>query len=432
MSAIATLRRLALWVFVGCGAIPSGARAADPPPPKFAWTIKALPVVTRWAGEPIHVSILVGPVAATGVVVTQPMLVERNTRRPIAPKGLRACPSSAQDCGDQPLNLPANSAAEVWLWGAEGAGVFEGSVTLAAKEKPEGDTVLMNVNSSSGEDKAWGVAAIFASVALTWLLTVYLRNLGNRAHLLVPAAIALRTMAGIRIQAQAGPQQLAVPKLLRRLEDIEQQLALPALQANGLPPRVPWPGPAFGGAGIDALRKHVQAQNDLLHALNILVQEGLQPARDLWATIPEDDTDARRKVCEAVSAMDALSQAAVAPAPDALRVTLRSIAAGMAASAKGGSARSLRDHLADAADSVGTPEQLLVQVTALGGAGWVFLLLVTTLAGAYILVLGPAGAGFGTVTDYAQCLLWGAGLPAGAQLMQSTSASIATSFGVTR
>lgn len=432
MSAIATLRRLALWVFVGCGAIPSGARAADPPPPKFAWTIKALPVVTRWAGEPIHVSILVGPVAATGVVVTQPMLVERNTRRPIAPKGLRACLSSAQDCGDKPLNLPANSAAEVWLWGAEGAGVFEGSVTLAAKEKPEGDTVLMNVNSSSGEDKAWGVATIFASVTLTWLLTVSLRNLGNRAHLLVPVAIALRIMAGIRMQAQAGPHELAVTKLLLRLEDIEQQLSLTALQANGLPPRVPWPGPALGGAGIDALRKHVQAQNDWLHALSILVREGLQPARDLWATIPEGDLDAQREVREAVSAMDALSHAAVAPSPEALRATLRSIIAGIPGGAEGSGARSLRDHLADAAGSVGTPDQLLVQVTALGAAGWVFLLLVTTLAGAYILVLGPAGAGFGTVTDYAQCLLWGAGLPAGAQLMQSTSASIATSFGVTR
>jgi uncharacterized membrane protein YgcG len=332
----------------------------------------------------------------------------------------------------QTLNLPANSPAEVWLWGAEGAGVYEGSVTLASKEKPEGDTVLMNVNSSSGKDKAWGVSAIFASVALTWLLTVYLRNLGNRAHLLVPAAIALRTMAGIRMQAQAGPQQLAVPKLLLRLEDIEQQLSLSALQANGLPPRVPWPGPALGGAGIDALRKHVQAQNDWLHTLNILVREGLQPARDLWATITEGDLDAQRKVREAVSAMDALTQAAVTPAPDVLRATLRSIAAGMAGGTKGGGARSLRDHLADAADSVGSPEQLLVQVTALGAAGWVFLLLVTTLAGAYILVLGPAGAGFGTVTDYAQCLLWGAGLPAGAQLMQSTTASVATSFGVTR
>ncbi|OYY27536.1 MAG: hypothetical protein B7X79_08505 [Acidovorax sp. 17-64-282] len=342
------------------------------------------------------------------------------------------CPSSAQDCVGQTLNLPANSPAEVWLWGAEGAGVYEGSVTLASKEKPEGDTVLMNVNSSSGKDKAWGVSAIFASVALTWLLTVYLRNLGNRAHLLVPAAIALRTMAGIRMQAQAGPQQLAVPKLLLRLEDIEQQLSLSALQANGLPPRVPWPGPALGGAGIDALRKHVQAQNDWLHTLNILVREGLQPARDLWATITEGDLDAQRKVREAVSAMDALTQAAVTPAPDVLRATLRSIAAGMAGGTKGGGARSLRDHLADAADSVGSPEQLLVQVTALGAAGWVFLLLVTTLAGAYILVLGPAGAGFGTVTDYAQCLLWGAGLPAGAQLMQSTTASVATSFGVTR
>lgn len=268
------------------------------------------------------------------------------------------------------------------------ADVSEGSVTLTAKEKPPGDIVPMNVNSSSGEDKVWGVAAIFASVVLTWLLTVYLRNLGNRAHLLVQAAIALRTLAGIRMQAQAGAERLAVPKLMLLLDDIEQQLWPTALQANGLPPCVPWPGATLGGA--------------------------------------------RSKVCEALSAMVALSKAAAAPAADALRATLRRIVAGMVAGAKGDGARSLRDHLADAAGSVGTPEPLLVQVTALGAAGWVFLLLVTTLAGAYVLVLGPAGAGFATVTDYEQCLLLGSGLPAGAQLMQSTTASVATSFGVTR
>ncbi|MCM2310699.1 MAG: hypothetical protein NDI84_04775 [Steroidobacteraceae bacterium] len=421
MSAILALRVLLVAAVVTASGLPGGVRAADPMAAKFTWTVKALPVVTRSPGEPVPVSIVVGPVPATGVVVMQSALVERISRRPLAPGGMRLCPTASQDCVGQPLSLPANGAAALWLWGADGVGVFEGTVTLAAREKPEGDAVTMTVNSSSGQHKGWGVAAILASIGLTWLLTVFVRNRANRAQLLLPAAIALRTLSAIRMQVEARVPELPAPKVLHRLEDIEQQLSLPVLQANGLPASVPWSGPPAGST-VDAYRKHVQAQNDWLLALSILVREGLQPAGDLWE---HTDDGARGQIRAAVMAMDGLSQAVVAPTADALRLALKGIFAAMTAGAKNGPPRA-------PAAQVGTPEQLLVQIAGLGAAGWVFLLLVTTLGGAYILVLGPAGAGFGTITDYAQCCLWGAGMPAGAQLMQSTTASIATSFGVAR
>lgn len=423
MNAVVTLRGFvlgALAVAAVC-AVPAGAAAVDPPPPKFAWTVKPTPVLTRSPGEPLPLSIVVGPVPASGVTVVQSALVERISRRPLAPAGLRLCPTAVKDCAGQPLDVPANSSAALWLWGAEGMGVYEGSVTVAAREKPEGDAVAMTVNSSSRASKAWGVAAIAFSIFLTWLLSVFVRNRANRAQLLLPVALTMRTLSTLRGQFDAGERQLPAPKVALRLADIESQLASPVLAANGLPPSVPWAGPP-AGPNVDAYRKHLQAQNDWLLAMTILVREGLQPAWDLWRLA---DAGARQQISKAVVDMDALSQAAVAPTPDAMRASLKNIVAAMTAGTKAG------PMLAPPVQ-VGTPEQLLVQVAGLSAAGWVFLLLVTTLGGAYILVLGPGGAGFGTVTDYAQCLLWGAGMPAGAQLMQASTASIATSFGVAR
>jgi hypothetical protein len=421
VNAIVALQSLLVAALVAASVTPGAVLAAEPPAAKFTWVVKSLPVVTTSRGEPIPVSIVVGPVPATGVAVMQSALVERVSRRPLARGGLRLCATAAQDCPGQPVNMPANEAAALWLWGADGVGVFEGSVTVSAKEKPEGDTVTMAVNSSSGGHKASGVAVILASILLTWLLTVLVRNRANRAQLLLPVAIALRTLSGVRKQVEAGAQGLPAIKVLEKLNDIEQQLSLPVLNANGLPSSVPWSGPPAGST-MDAYRKHVQAQNDWLLAVSILVREGLQPAWELWA---HSDDAARSQIRAAVAAMDALSQAVVAPTADALRLALKGILAASTPSGKDGRAR-------EQVARVGTPEQLLVQIAGLGAAGWVFLLLVTTLGGAYILVLGPAGAGFGTITDYAQCLLWGAGMPAGAQLMQSSTASIATSFSVTR
>lgn len=421
MNAIAALRGLLVAAFVAACAMPDGAGAAGTPAASFAWTVKAIPVMTRSPGEPIAISVVVGALPASGVAVVQSALVERIWKRPLAPTGLRLCRTATQDCSGQPLDLPANSAAALWLWGAEGIGVFEGSVTLAARERPDGDAVAMTVNSSSTARKLGGVVTLIASIFLTWLLAVVVRNYANRMQLMLPVSLALQTLSSLRDEVKAGEPQLPATKLLRKLDDIEGQLAIPLLENNGLPPRVPLAG-LSAGANLDAYKKHVQLQNDWLLAISVLVREGLQPAWDRWSSV---DAGTRLQLTKMVANIDALSHGITAPTVDAMRVALKDIAAPMVAGVKGGPLRAN-------VSQVGTPEQLLVQVAGLSAAGWAFLLLMTTLGGAYILVLGPAGAGFGTATDYAQCLLWGAGMPAGAQLMQSTTASIATTFGVTR
>lgn len=74
------------------------------------------------------------------------------------------------------------------------------------------------------------------------------------------------------------------------------------------------------------------------------------------------------------------------------------------------------------------PEILRVDIARLGVLSWLFIFLATTGAGAYILVFSGANAGFGTPLDYLLCLLWGLGLPAGAQLMNATTSTISSTF----
>jgi len=427
MRCTAAIRKLLACAFLVTATASFPAHAEQPPaPPRFTWVLKALPILTRVQREPIPVSVVVGPVTASNVTVLQAALVERNTRQPLAPAGMRLCRTAAADCAGQAMDLPANSSSQLWLWGGDGIGIFEGTVTLAAKERPEGDAVTMTVNSSTAGKKAWGVIAILVSVVATWLLTVWLRNRSNRKQLLLPVAIANQALGDVRIRVDAGPPAVSVPKVVLRLDDVEKQLSEPVLTANGLPSRVPGMGPATGAPTLDAYRKHVQAQSDWIQALAIIVREGLQPAWDAWSHAPDAAT--RQQWTGAISAMDALAVAATAPSADALRQALYNIIFAI----NGAGVKAMPPGAGGARDTVGTPEQLLLQIAGLGAAGWAFLLLVSTLGGAYILVLGPSGAGFGTLTDFVQCLLWGAGLPAGAQLLQSTTGSIATSFGVTR
>jgi hypothetical protein len=55
---------------------------------------------------------------------------------------------------------------------------------------------------------------------------------------------------------------------------------------------------------------------------------------------------------------------------------------------------------------------------------WILFGVIATLVGSYILVLGVPG--FGHLADYIFCILWGFGLPAGAQQLGQASLGTVT------
>ena len=394
-------------------------------PEKFSWTIKGGPIVAITAGNPIPISIAVGNVQARGISVFQAALIEKNTRRMLAPKGLRLCESATNDCVGMPIkDLERNVPRPLWLWGASEVGVFEGSVTLSTLDKTEGDSIPLTIYSSTDEHRTWGVIAIFVGVVFAWFGTAFVRNKINRDQLLAPVSAGLQTLRQLNGAYQSGKSVGAAPNIEGHLQRLEEYFSSTNLQAHGLPGGLPaYFVPTTATLAAD-FKTYAQAGLDWIAALGLLIQQGLTPA---WKAVQSPDAgDRELPPLDAIEKIDALAETTAAPALDALHTALAPIMAAMRRR------KSLVDGMVAAPGQlmVLSPEQIQADIRRLNLAGWLFALVGTTLAGAYILVIGPNADGFGTRLDYLQCLLWGFGLPTGAQLMLSTTGTISASFGV--
>lgn len=399
----------------------------------FAWTVRGVPTLTIEPGDPLPVSITVGPVQATNVKAIQSTFAEKIFKTALADKGLILCKSAeANECATpEQIDLPPNSATQLFLHGTAGAGVFEGTVTISALEKREGDAVAMTANVSSVERKAWGVVLIFVSAAATMWLTVWLRNKQNRAQLLLPVAETLGQLERMGSLYNPGAAVIPALSIASRLLTTAAELTDDRLLRNGMPSRIPLAGGATAPESVENFRKYVQLAADWTQALQILIQEGLVAA---WKHHESGDQSAQEKARVAVAAIDKLIEVSAPPGAEALRASLRPILEAMnGPNENSKSISAVANRLGQHNASVPTSEQLRVEIASVSLFNWAFLLLTTTLSGAFIMVVaGPTALGFGTPSDYFYCLLWGLGLPTGAQALTSTTGSVAAVFGISK
>jgi hypothetical protein len=408
-------------------------RLSAPERPRFSWTIEAMPNVAIEPDQAIPVAIAASGVAATQVRATLSTLVEKSSRKALAPAGFKLCPQAEVSSCTGPLTVPVNEPTRAWLHGATGPGQFEGSVTLASAELPQGQKLTMNVWVSSLWHQGFGVLAILAGVLLNLVVSVGLRNRANRNQLLKPVALLHEGLD--RVEAALGqiylPPGIDKSRVSARLADQRRALNPTVLESNGLPSEIASPWPA-GSTTLEMYRQHVQAVSDWLGAIEIVVVDGFAGVQQRWSR-----ANAAGKTLELMQALDeiqSLMSGTEAPKADAMRTAVG------AALAKFD--RTLFVHEADregvqqpaqAQSEVRTPEQLRVETGILSVAGWSILALVTTLVGAYVLVWSPGSAGFGTPLDYLLCFAWGIGLAtAGQQLSQATTSTVASSFGIVR
>jgi hypothetical protein len=387
--------------------------------PKFTWTVRAGTAIAIEPGEAIPLAVIVGSaVSASNVHVVQSTLVDKATLRLPSKHPLTLCATaSASPC--KQLDLAAGFSGELQLLGASRVGQFEGTVTLASNEKPEGDTVQLSVGVSTLAHKLWGVATIALGVALAWFGTVYVRNAISRDLLLSPVVAARATLRGIQVQVKNGkPPAVSVEALCER---IESELRNIELGNNGLPPVFPL-FVATTATSLADFKAYTQKRLDWIAAIGLVVREGLQ---EVWRTAP--GPGAPLTPAGAVKKLGDLLSVPTAPPLDQLHAAVAAIVVQLQPA---GGVPGLVGSRANASPQ--TSVELQAHVTRLSAAGWFFMLAVTALAGSYILIFGPGNAGFGTVPDYIKCVLWGLGLPAGTQLMQATTGSIATSWGVPR
>lgn len=394
----------------------------------FSWTVRGLPSLAIRPGDPIPVSISVTSVPATAVKVLQTGLIEKESMQLISRTGLTLCESATSPCTSGTVNIPPNTAAQLWLWGTDRPGKFEGSVVIASAEKPAGESISMTIYSTSLCYQIVGVFVILFGVVLAWFCTVFIRNRLNRDQLLLPAATVRTALAKLQAALDKMPGDLAAPKTTEKIASLLSRLADTELESNGLPPAfaVPW-GTATNPATLETYRKYVQTLASAQSALNVIVHVGLEQVALRRQGATTQDTIAA--VIAAFSEIDRLAAVDPPLTEEQLVVVIRQKIAALDARPVTEEGRSS----AAPTTPVGrTREDILVEIAKLSSAAWLFMLLATTGAGAYILIFSNAGAGFGTARDFLVCLLWGAGLPTGAQLMQATTGTIATTFGVTK
>lgn len=385
----------------------------------FSWTVKAPPSIAICPGQAIPLAISVGPVPATGITLINPHLVEKTRKSLIAPSGLRLCRNPGDPCNDEKIDIPASSVTQLWLRGAEGVGQYEGTVTVASTEKPEGDAVPLTVYSTRRSLQVLGIIAIFGGVLLAWVVTVFGRNLLNRDQLLLPAALLRERIAALQPRLNANPTGIATPNLTTTITRLLGALSPTALTAAGLPRWFPVSSNALPSADqLDTYRRTLQGAADWAADLEAIVHEGLEHIWSHWnAATPAQQA----AITAAITALDLIAAGiGGAPAIDSVRQQIRTqvntvnTALGVAP-------------LGGAAPVPKTYDQLNVQIIQISAISWALVIVATTAVGTLALVINNT---FGSFADFVTCILWGLGLPIAGQALTASMGTVGTSLGV--
>lgn len=388
-------------------------------------TIKALPSVALSAGRPLPLTVIVGQNNEPTVRIGFVSLIERQSKRPISTGGLRICHSGTGACATDFVELPANRSYNLFIWGIEDEGVFEGTVTISTASKPAGETSPpMTVYVSSAQAKFFGVLTIASSVIVAFLFSVILRSMLNRRQLLLPVASLRDTLSLLKARVLLLPASLQsmLSKTVEKIAAVDSSLQTKSLSEAGLPSILP----SFtSGASLDSYRAYISAKSQWTQILSIVIDEGLRDISNLLSG-GGDSPVPPAALKAAVDAIEAAAQyhSSAAPNEAALRLTIASAIQDLK------NAMQVKSFFSQG-KSASYTEQLRLEIGAINVASWLFVLVLTTFIGAVaIVVMGDGALGFGTAGDYLKCVLWGLGFPVGSQLASITSATVSTTYAV--
>ena len=453
-------------------------RLTSPAVPPSTWVVKPAPAGERAIspdeGLAIDISVT-GAQRISGFKLGRVDLLEQGLKNVLGGGQLALC-ATPKPCAPQAHELAGNGLTTLWLMPAAAAaskpmpggeamderdrragakalawlwpGKYVGAVTVASSDKPGGESVSLTVHVTSWFWRGLGVGVILIGVGLAWWATVFLRNRLNRNQLLLPA-VALRE-AGARAQAQVEALRLPAEatRVKTLLTAIGKELSDDQLQLNGLPTLWTLPGaPPINDTKINELRQYLGKVGLWLSACQAIITTGLVP---LEAKRPAQTLKGPAHVAaldQALIQVDQLAQLAnahqalttnPAPTPEALAQQITAANTALQARLDGLDLAAGVQPSPDRKNSVSdarhqpTVDSLRLQIANDTYAAWSFILLVTVLAGSYMLVF--KNTGFGTALDLLEALLWGLGLPAAAQLTAgtTTTSTIASTFSVVR
>lgn len=409
-----------LVILFPLSAAPFSAYATDQ---TFSWDVSAVSGMAIDVHEKIPVTVSVGPVQASNVRILQSALLEGTTKRPLLDGTI--CLSQT-DCGSV-VTIPANKAQTLWLGTRGQPGTYSGSLTLASDEQPSGRTIAsFTVYVSSLSYKLVGVVCIALGVVVAWLLTTVVRNELNARQLLLPISVLKVTLE--QLGKAIADAKIAAPNTKGKIADLLLNgLSIETLRANGFPPEIPLPWTPLPNSSANVYQSYVQGISEWVTDLTVIT-DGFRKA---LTYVLAGNAANEQAVVACIAQIDLLSGSICAPSPRDLQAkinlqlsTLQQTLAALPA---------LAAHTIGGAQVLlPTPGQLQMSIDRLSFAAWAWILVVTILVGAYVLIFSANGSGFGTPGDFLICFFWGVGLPSGAALLQSTTGSVSTTFGVSK
>jgi hypothetical protein len=396
----------------------------------FAWTISKPP--DPWVGSNIPwgsacTSFFVTPKdsAATDVRVTA-ALIEQSTKRAITSDKLKLCKGRDQCEGDERIELLANVPAELVLCTTETFyGNFTGSINLIAREKPEGEAILLKGHFSSFVAKSLGFVSILIGVFIAWLAKVYARARLERNQTLLPAIEMRRQVEALQKKLNSLNKEYAAlcVNIREQITALLEQLSTSELDKKHLiPPKLP--NPFSRTLDNTAYKKYLESLNPGIQTLSILIKDGVESAAAAAATKGSLPDDKKRNVTIAVQDIDKIASTSPLPTPADALSQIQSILTKLQHQLTGVSPQ---PQPLTAAHELKT---INLEIESISKGIWILYSLLTATAGLLVLIL--YNPGFGTPSDYVFAFFWGFALPATVQSIVPGSVATALDISIAK
>lgn len=372
-------------------------------------------------GQPVQLTISVGPVAATKVRFVPPLFVEQS-RHALLQSGWLFCDRqlaspTSQQCPGNDRTIQANTTQSFWAYPPTTlVGKFAGSFSVLAAEKPAGETLTLTLLTTTLRQQLTGIGLLLAGVVLAWLVMVLFQRKASHDQLLLPALEIDAHIQELQADLRKAPAPVRdkMKKTAIALDELSKSLKPSRLERLGLPILIPRLGVA--SATVQDYQAKIASLAKQADALDVIVRKGLQRAWEAFAGAHQVGKD--QVVLTAIHDIDELSPNPALDPGKAFQDCIAILKIMEGALGIGGAQPSFDR----------TVEKVRAELRSLSLWAWILFGIVSSAAGSYILVLNNPS--FGTTVDYFLCVLWGFGLPAGgSQLTQLSVGNLAGVFG---
>jgi hypothetical protein len=393
--------------------------------PARDWTVVALATdVSLHPGDSLPISISTKDFGANDIHISQSALVGQPDGR-LVEGGWVLC----REPGDPPstclesvspaskLSVEANKDHTFWLRPRiDGSlvGKYVGNVLIASSENPGGTKIPFTVYGTSRWRQIWGIVVIALSVVFAWVFGTVFHKQANLLQMVRPFAALRSRVQILDTSFRALPEEIRVSaeRFYHNLKDLADDLNQDRLTRDGIVPKNWW---SAVPDALDLYKSELARQSDRLALLEMVMDEGLER---LAQKPPSAGTPAAAHKLGEIA-----NDRKIDPAATGVRIE-QAISRSLPA-----------DQISlvapDRLDSRElTVREIDLTLRKMSVWTWIVVGSVATLVGSYALVL--SNAGFGSLTDYIFCVLWGFGLPAGAQqLGQASIGTVTTALQVT-